>query len=142
MVRKALALGALVALFSGAAILPVAAWNLWHSRMLAGGPVSTQPDEASYLDWIPLNSPGEMVPFLRRTLGSNIPEYWATGAANLADPFWLGAVLAGDIAAVQKACPETLRYLGLAEGWSRAAFWRVEGDGSCLREHFPLRSED
>ena len=330
------------ALFGTVAILPLVAWNIWHARMLVAGPVSTQPDEASYLDWVPLTSPGEMVPFLRRTLGSNIPQYWATGVGNLADPPWLGAILAvllltlfavgavavarrqpalvltvlatmaviaiwpyaqdrflvlllplagllaatglerllttfeggggprrlahgvlalvvvavgvrqtrirargydveeastplgipypfeylagntrfilsaahwvqentdptdrlltpnpaafflytgrqavnsspaqrdigpsvfavpgrylasrvesdgvdivilanpsmalaADIAAVQKACPETLRYMGLAQGWSQAAFWRVEGDGSCLREHFPVQDRD
>lgn len=81
-------------LFSVAAIIPVAAWRIWHARALAQGPVGTQPDEQVYGSFMPeggmTDVPGhllEVIGYTVQTYGSYMPFHvsgsWALGAALL-----------------------------------------------------------
>ena len=60
---------------AGTTVAPLGAWTLWHSAMAARGPVSTLPDQTSYLAWIPSGSAGEFVNFVFQTVYRNVPVY-------------------------------------------------------------------
>jgi hypothetical protein len=85
----AVALGMLAALLTGvnrrlvvtvvASMLgPLVVWNLWHAAMMRAGPLSTLPDQVSYLSWIPLDQPSEWMSYLGRVGRMTSTEYWST----------------------------------------------------------------
>jgi hypothetical protein len=39
--------------FSTAVVIPIVLWRIWYGRILARGPVGTQPDEEAYGSWMP-----------------------------------------------------------------------------------------
>jgi hypothetical protein len=63
------AVGAVLA----AALVPLAAWRLALARMVATGPVASQPDQVAYSSWIPHGSVGEFAAFVGRVLAVNVP---------------------------------------------------------------------
>jgi hypothetical protein len=79
-----------VALFSAAAVVPVAAWRVWHARALLRGPAGTQPDEQTYGSWTPEGGlwevPGmlfELMVYQVRSYGTYMPShlsgFWPAG---------------------------------------------------------------
>lgn len=86
--RNGRASGALL----GAGALPILAWTFWHRFMIAAGPVSTQPDEATYGSWAP-DSVGGAWEMARQLLRAQATGYWDVLPANLAPWPWLGAIL-------------------------------------------------
>lgn len=79
-----------LALFSAAGIFPVAGWSLWHSRMIAGGPVSTQPGELSYLEYAMPDGIGNGVGLLWDAVTTNVVRYLSDLAFLWSDMKWLG----------------------------------------------------
>ena len=77
--------------FGAAAVVPIAAWALWHRVQQARGPLSTQPDEATYVSWAP---EGGATAFVLDILGSQVTRYGAVMPAHLSAWTWLGAILA------------------------------------------------
>jgi len=82
-----------VAMFVVAAVLPLAAWAWWHGRMVSAGPISTQPDEASYLSWIPLQHPERLPSVAAAALRVTWPVYWDQFARYLTEVKPLGVLL-------------------------------------------------
>lgn len=84
------AIGAYIA----TALLPLIVWGLAHRGLVARGPLSTQPDEAAYLEWIPWDSPAALLGFVGSAVSANWGIYWKIGPLNLSPSWVLGAVLA------------------------------------------------
>jgi len=63
------------ALYASTAVLPVAAWRIWHRIALLEGPVGTQPDEGAYVSWTPSGTPPEMVRFIIDVFRSQVRMY-------------------------------------------------------------------
>jgi hypothetical protein len=61
-----------------AALAPLLAWRVALARMVAIGPVATQPDQVSYSTWIPHGSVGAFADFVRQVLRVNGPGYAGT----------------------------------------------------------------
>jgi hypothetical protein len=80
--------------FVVSALMPLVLWGLAHRRLVARGPVSSQPDEAAYLDWIPWADPTALLDFVGSAVSSNWGSYWQIGPLNLSQPWLVGAVLA------------------------------------------------
>ncbi len=66
------------------AVVPVGAWRLWHGMRAAAGPLTSQPDEATYLSWTPDGSVGAVVRFLSDILTSQALRYWTVLPPNVA----------------------------------------------------------
>jgi hypothetical protein len=75
-----------------AGVVPLLGWTLWHRARIAAGPVSTQPDEATYASWAP-DSVGEAVALGARMLRAQADGYWAVLPANFASWTWLGVAI-------------------------------------------------
>lgn len=84
-----------VGVFLTAALLPLALWGLLHGRMAAAGPLSTQPDEASYLSWVPVRHLNQIPPFLGAALRTNWTVYWDQIPRHLTDVKPAGIALLG-----------------------------------------------
>ncbi len=80
--------------FAVSALMPLLLWGLAHRGLVARGPVSSQPDEAAYLDWIPWTDPAALLGFVGSAVSSNWVSYWRIGPLNLSQPWLVGAVLA------------------------------------------------
>ncbi len=80
--------------FVVSALVPLVLWGLAHRGLVARGPVSSQPDEAAYLDWIPWDDPTALLDFVGSAVSSNWVSYWKIGPLNLSQPWLVGAVLA------------------------------------------------
>ena len=65
-----------VAAYLAAAVAPLLGWAWMHGRMLAAGPVSTQPDELPYLAWLPIHSVGDAVRTAAAAVRVTWPGYW------------------------------------------------------------------
>lgn len=65
----------LLAAFGASSLLPLALWSWVHRAWVAAGPISTQPDEASYLTWLPAAHPTQWVAFALAALRVNWPAY-------------------------------------------------------------------
>jgi hypothetical protein len=59
---------------------PLLVWAVWHRGMMARGPLSTLPDQSSYLAWIPLRNPGEFARFATAMMRTSLPVYWSNTA--------------------------------------------------------------
>ncbi len=81
-----------VAAGAAAAIIPLIVWGLVHGRLVAAGPISSSPDEISYLTWIPL-SPTELPGYLVRAVWNNSVVYFATLSGFFAGPVVVGHLL-------------------------------------------------
>lgn len=79
--------------FLVAALLPMAVWGLAHGRMAAAGPLSSQPDEASYLSWVPVRHAGQLPAFLVAAIRVNWGVYWDQIPRHLTDVKMAGVVL-------------------------------------------------
>jgi len=66
----------LLARFAAAALVPLALWHLLHAAGIAAGPISSQPDEASYLTWLPASQPARWVGFAIQAFRTNWAVYW------------------------------------------------------------------
>lgn len=82
-----------VGAFLIAALLPLALWAWWHGRMVVAGPISTQPDEGSYLSWVPLQHPSRLLSFGAAAFRLTWPLYWEQFARYLTDVRALGLAL-------------------------------------------------
>jgi hypothetical protein len=85
--------GRSIAAFCGAALVPVAAWTVIHGLIVAAGPVSLQPDEASYVSWLGVSSVGEAVRFAGRSLPFNWTWYWRGFPGNFGDTWMAGVAV-------------------------------------------------
>lgn len=83
----------LVGAFLAASILPLALWTWWHAQMVAAGPISSQPDEASYLGWLSLGAPNRLPAFVGAALRLSWATYWDQIPGYLSGIRGLGAVL-------------------------------------------------
>ncbi|HUQ83241.1 MAG TPA: hypothetical protein VM076_18960 [Gemmatimonadaceae bacterium] len=61
-----------------ACVAPLLVWNVWHASMVRRGPVSSLPDQTSYLTWIPLDNVSELGHFFSRVVQMTAGEYWRT----------------------------------------------------------------
>ena len=89
---------------AAAAAAPLAAWSLWHGRMLARGPTAEQPDQLPYTAWLPHDSLGELLAFVRAVAVRNT-EYNA-GAVSfmlLGETSRAGLLLVAGLAALAAA---------------------------------------
>ncbi len=75
------------------ALAPLAAWALLHARLVAGGPISTLPDEAGYWQLLSLEAPGRLLAQLPVMLWSHAAGYARSLAAYLLTPVPLGMAL-------------------------------------------------
>ena len=75
-----------------AGMFPLVAWSLWHRAQVAMGPVSTQPDEATYSSWGP-DSVGAGVTLFGQILRSQVARYSAVLPHHVAPWPWLGAAI-------------------------------------------------
>lgn len=58
------------------ALAPLLAWSWLHARLLAAGPISTQPDELPYMAWLPIHSVGDAARLAVAALRVTWPGYW------------------------------------------------------------------
>jgi hypothetical protein len=65
-----------IAAYLAAAVAPLVAWIWLHARMLAAGPISTQPDELPYMAWLPLHSLGDAARLAAASLRLTWHGYW------------------------------------------------------------------
>jgi hypothetical protein len=59
-----------------AALLPLLGWSWLHARMLAAGPLTTQPDELPYLTWLPVHSVAGALGLAMAALRVTWRGYW------------------------------------------------------------------
>ena len=59
--------------------VPLFVWRTWHGAMIARGPVSPLPDQASYAQWLPTNV-GDLAEFAAVMARISVPQYWANTA--------------------------------------------------------------
>lgn len=78
-----------------AALLPLAAWQGIHARMIAHGSLAHLPDEIRYWQWLPLGAPLRMVGLLAHTVWDNFRLYTRALGAYLLVPRGLGIGLLG-----------------------------------------------
>ena len=83
-----------IGLFSLSASLPILGWWLWRHWLIIAGPISSQPDEASYLSWVPWQQPLELIGFAKAALMTNWTSYWRIIPAQLSGWRPLGLTLA------------------------------------------------
>ena len=76
-----------------AATIPLIIWWALQAHWIALGPVSTQPDEASYLSWIPWSSANRWIEFLREVGTTNWTRYWQSIPAFFSGIRWLALAL-------------------------------------------------
>ncbi|UCC73374.1 MAG: hypothetical protein JSV86_02065 [Gemmatimonadota bacterium] len=86
--------------FAASASIPVAGWFWLHSRLVARGPVSLQPDEASYLTWLPWDRPVELLKSFASAAAWNWEAYWKIMPLNLSGSWVLGVVLCSGLLAL------------------------------------------
>ena len=67
---------------TGAATIPMLAWHAWHGAMIARGPVSTLPDQSSYIAWMPTDL-ASVTEFAAMVIQLNVPLYWENVAGLL-----------------------------------------------------------
>jgi hypothetical protein len=60
---------------AAAASLPLVAWRAVHAGWVARGPVSLQPDETPYTDWVTLGSAREFLAYVHETVAANVGGY-------------------------------------------------------------------
>jgi hypothetical protein len=65
---------------AAAAGAPLIGWGLWHGAMMARGPVSSLPDQSSYLTWIPMSGVAELTRFAVSMAATSVPLYWSNAA--------------------------------------------------------------
>ena len=75
LLRRATWRAAVVA--AAAALFPVLAWRVWLAGQVAIGPRTTLMDQLPYTSWIPLGDPGALARFIKTTIVTNVPEYFA-----------------------------------------------------------------
>ena len=56
-------------------LAPLAVWSVWHGAMVRRGPVSTLPDQVSYLSWLPTGGLGDLLEFGARVAQMTAREY-------------------------------------------------------------------
>lgn len=78
---------------TGAAALPLLAWEAVHAAWVARGHVSTLPDETSYVQWIVRDGVGETSRFVLATFRQNIAIYSKIFIGYLTASTALGTVL-------------------------------------------------
>ncbi|MEZ4417586.1 MAG: glycosyltransferase family 39 protein [Gemmatimonadota bacterium] len=82
-----------VALFSLSALLPLVCWSLWHRLSVAAGPVSTQPDEEAYSDWLGAGGGSELLHTTLDVLRSQVTRYVVALPSHFAEPPVLGGAI-------------------------------------------------
>ncbi len=100
-----------VAACAAAAIVPLVVWGIVHGGVVAEGPLSSSPDEVSYLTWIPLG-PTELPGYLVTVLWNNARTYFHVLSGALAGPAILGHLLVAGVVVSATA--------GTAWSWRRA----------------------
>jgi len=68
------------ALVAAATLTPLVGWAVWHGAMMARGPLSTLPDQNSYLSWIPIGGVAELTRFVMVMTKTSVPAYWSNAA--------------------------------------------------------------
>ena len=91
-----------IAIIGVTTLAPLAAWTVLHARLVAGGPVSTLPDETGYWQLLSLDAPQQFLTLLPVTVWDHARAYWRSLGAYLLTPVPLGMALvaAGGAAAV------------------------------------------
>ncbi len=64
-----------IAITAATAALPLLVWEMWHTHMLASGPLSHAPDELPYLQWLTLHGIAQMPALLVRIALGNARDY-------------------------------------------------------------------
>lgn len=100
-----------VAASAVAAITPLIVWGIVHGRLVAEGPLSSSPDEVSYLSWIPLG-PTQLPAYLLKALWNNGVTYFATLSGLFAGPVVVGHLLVAGLLVAAA--------VGAAWSWRRA----------------------
>ena len=59
-------------------LAPLAVWRVWHGAMVREGPVSTLPDQVSYLSWIPIGDASQWASYIGKVARMTTGEYWST----------------------------------------------------------------
>lgn len=81
------------------ALAPVLAWMWVHARLVAAGPVSTQPDELPYTVWLKVHSLGDAARLAAAAVRYNWLVYWQEFGAYMSEVRVVGvAILAGLLA--------------------------------------------
>ena len=62
---------------AAASLVPVLAWRVWLAREVAVGPRATQMDQIAYTSWIPFGDLGALAGFIKTTIVTNVPAYFA-----------------------------------------------------------------
>jgi len=89
------------ALYLAAALTPLLAWTWLHARLVAAGPVSTQPDELPYTAWLPVHTLADPLRLAAAAVRVTWPEYWKWFAAYVSEVRLVGfAVVAVGLALV------------------------------------------
>jgi hypothetical protein len=81
-----------VAIAAATAIIPLIVWGVVHGQLVARGPLSSMPDEVSYLNWIPFGS-AQLPGYLFHVSWSNARAYFSELSGTLAGPVVLGHLL-------------------------------------------------
>ncbi|HEY6207502.1 MAG TPA: hypothetical protein VIW28_00455 [Gemmatimonadales bacterium] len=63
------------ALCAAALLLPLIAWDTVHAAWIARGPVSSSPEELSYVRWLGVNGPMALLSYPAKTIAANGVEY-------------------------------------------------------------------
>jgi hypothetical protein len=119
---------------AAAALLPLAAWQLIHARMIAHGSLAQLPDEIRYWQWLPLGAPLRMAGLLAHTLWENLWLYTRALGAYLLVPTGLGigllgvATLLAVAGAVQRWREHAVVTLGIAAVLCAALLWPFAQD--------------
>lgn len=87
-----------VGIFATGALVPVGAWLWWQRRLAVVGPVSTHPDEAPYLAWVPWRQPMRLLEFFTTGATWNWGSYWRIVPYNLSGCWLVGALLCAGFA--------------------------------------------
>jgi hypothetical protein len=65
-----------LAAYLAASLVPLLGWSWLHARMLAAGPLTTQPDELPYIAWLPVHSVADGVRVASAALRFTWRGYW------------------------------------------------------------------
>ncbi len=86
-------------------LVPLIAWGTLHAAWIARGPVSSSPEELSYLRWLGVNGPVALLAYPAKTIAANGVEYVPKLASYLFSSQVIGVCIVGlAIVAVAVAC--------------------------------------
>jgi hypothetical protein len=81
--------------FGFVALAPIAVWTVWHRLEALAGPLSTQPDEMAYVQWVPEGGPAAIGARIIEILASQWAKYGTALPAHVASSRVLGLTVIG-----------------------------------------------